>query len=101
MTIFTWFGVIFVAFIVAGVVMWGIGKLIEAGTVAVREYDRKLKDLHTRQIGSLIVSDSYWLSENKDASLAVKMIGEGLERGGYSISELRREWERTTKGVVA
>lgn len=93
-TLFAWFGVVFVALIVAGIMMWGIGKLIEATTLAICEHDRVLKDLHTRQIGSFLVSDSYWLSENKDAFLAVKMIGEGLERGGYSISELRNNLEK-------
>ena len=88
-------GVISIIVGALGLLFHGLGYLLEK----IEKFRAGLIDdakiLARKELGKYISSQSYWLSESKDAQLILKTIGEEISNsfsGSFNISEVRDTW---------
>lgn len=98
MTVFAWMGVL-VAVLLSGTLLVGtFGWAVETCKNFYVHLSYKAEELARRDVGTRLIRESYWYSEDEPVMAALQIIGKNLAQQGYvNISDCRDEW-RNRKG---
>lgn len=98
MTVFAWMGAICTVLMLLCVMLLVVGVVIDAWTRAYQNLCYKTEELTRRQVGTRLLHESWWYSEDEAVMSAIEIIGRKLSQDGYNdISSTREEW-RNRKG---